>query len=545
MYEILQNIGIRKIAIISSLLVLVLLVLTVLSGGVIVIENSSSNGEVKGTINRLDSSEDEKLINLNSFMGNIVFLRRGVYSFNFEQQRNDLSTTYQQEVRGFSLSTIKVTFSKQKNAKAIGYSELGCSYYDKDHSQDIYYNCPENNVIGGEMTLSTDGGNNSVPLATYDPLTFYMGGVIGFSTGEEDDSSPAKLEAGQIQNNQLVPGESLVIKKELLTENSIITDLSSKLNSRFIFYNEAARKLTVFQDMKDNGPTDIKISEYIKKTSNNYTTKVALSDKYIFVFSGINPELEMGDGHKIKNDSVEQSLFVFDSTSGSLVKKFEIDDGMRVKNMQSNGLGEVALTGNNEKGIGHLLAYSSEKQSIRASIADNITDMGFCYIGKEVYFKANGGGVYTYKPSTASSYLIYDTPIGSVVSVSCLYNDIYIATSGDEGLYDGLSYKHLFLEKSEYNPSNLRPESLFPISGGDEDISLADLYLNKVSIKLNQSLEDIAKGACTVSDKKRKEIINYFKNKGVETSKLVFDISYQCQSATGGSSETPYDLPQH
>lgn len=544
MYNLLKNIGTKKLTFYAVIIVLITLLAILLSGGIVVVEGGEGSSEIRGTINRLDSNEDDKDVDLSSIFGNIFFLRNGTYNFTLNKQEKGLSSTYQHVVSGFSIHTIDVTFKNQLGSTAIGYSELDCSFFDKENNQSIYYDCPNQNIIDGEMGLSVDGGNTVKILNTYNPLTFYMGGLIGVDSSEANNGPPV-ISAGHVEKNTYITDSSGEIDKKFVTNNKLVTDLSDRTNSAFLFYNKDSGQISIFSDMDDRSPSAIDLSRHIKNKGVGYATIPVISGKYIFVFSGINPETQQGDADKVDDyTSADQGVSVFSASDGSFVKNFAINTDMLVSNIQGNGLGGLALSGRDEGGVGRLVAFNHNKQTIEGNIMDNVVDNNFCYIGNDIYPKNANGKVFRYVISKKSSYLVYENPTGSIAGVSCLYNNIYLAATGDDGLYDDTSYKHLLLSDKEYNPNFLRNEALFPMSDEGE-IIMADIYLNKVSVRLSKDQVDLSEKACVVSNKKRLEILNYFKNKGMDIENILFDISYQCESVSGGGYDSSYEVPLH
>lgn len=545
MYELLKNIGTKKLTFYAVAIVLVTLISIMLSGGIVIIEGGKDSGGIKGAINRLDSNEDEKSIDLSSILGNIVFLRNGTYNFTFNQQEKGLSSTYQHVVSGFSIRTIDVTFKNQLDSTAVGYSELDCTFFDKKNNQSIYYGCPNQNIIGGSMELSIDGGKTIQSLDTYDPLTFYMGGLIGVNSSESN-SGPPVISSGHIDKNTFITHKNGVVDKKFVTNNKLVTDLSDKSNSTFLFYNIDDGEINIFSDIGDKSPSPVDLSSHIKNKGVGYTTIPVISGKYLFVFSGINPETQQGDTDEDDNGYVDadQSVSVFSTSDGSFIKRFSVGTDMLVSSMQGNGMGGVALSGRDGGGVGRLVAFNHSRPTVEGSVMDNVVDNNFCYIGNDIYPKDANGKVFRYIPSKKSSYLIYENPTGSIAGVSCLYNNIYLAATGDDGLYDDTSYKHLLLSDKEYNPDFLRNEALFPMSD-EGDIIMADIYLDAVSVRLRKDQADLSEKACVISDEKRSEVIGYFKNKGMDVENVLFDISYQCESVSGGGYDSSYEVPLH
>lgn len=532
MDDLLKNIPRKNIIIFIVVSFLIIILFTVISGGIVVVESKNSSN-IEGTVSRLDETSDDKSIELDSLFGKIIYLKNGSYNLKFENSKNSQETNYQLHVSGLSINNIRLDFKNQKNSLNIGYSPFGCSYYDLSNLQVAYYDCLSGDKANQQIELSKDGGNTVFPVKNYSHLSFYMGGVIGV------DTTQPKLSSGYLADNQFVVTSQSTIDKSILNGGELVTNTTSKDDPRFAVFNNKKRNITVFRHVGDSEPLIIGLKDNVTNRSEH---RVLLTEKYVYVFSGNNPDSSLGESDNTSDKTPEQRLTIFDTTNGSTVKTHIIPNELVVKGISTNEKNRAALVAfDKNNNINNILKTSPDLQKLESNIIGNFADSNFCYIGNDIYYKDINSKLLSYSTINKGSFLSYENTSGDVANISCLYKNIYLALVGSDGLYDDTSYRHIVLESTDYGSSYVRSESLLPIIGID-GISTADIYLNNINVILNKP-ESV--GGCVVDESKRNSVLLYFKNKGFDTNNLTFNVNYQCQSATGDSSDVFYDAPAH
>lgn len=520
----------RNILLLGLGLFIVLIISIFINHSFLTINTSGVEAEV--TIVKSSDSEGKKqTINGKK----ILFVPTGQYSIVTKKKGTNLATTYYRNIKAFGLTSVNVDFEKQKKVTNLGDSELGCVLYDGPTNQIVYKQCADQAYKKNDYLFTQDGKSltevtriiSDLPASEYRSAP-YMGGILD-STFSQNKWRISKLttQAGGFKES---------VSSYSLTENPLGV-FSNPYDQASASFGVIAKdkRLLVFKDTSDSKPKEVDLSKYINDDP-GYSVKGSVISGHLVIFNGVLASSVLGDAEDSTEGQKKTQQKIIDiNLVNSQVTVTNLPADIIVGDISTNSSLETAIGYSSPDGKGHKVLFEKDGNLSSSPLIGDFSGSHLCWRKDHLYLLTDSGLVVSYSQKDNFASVVYANG-GSVLSgLSCVGDNVYFSSNAADSS-DDTSVRHFIIDFAAdlaEKPEKNRPEDVLPILGDEKNnIASADYFKNRVTVLYRDFNDKSFSHPCTISSAEKSQVLNYFKNTGVDFSGFSFDVSYDCHSAT-------------
>ncbi len=496
--------------------------------GLLVLDTADVNTDI--SINKVGGQNNDDKSTIRG--KKILLVTTGSYEIIANKKSTNLKSIYYANVKPFIKKSVNIKFKHQKASINLGDNELGCTIYNAENGQIIYKLCDnlrgDNNIYyftkNGDNVRSTTRPFFEQDLTKY-RSSVYMGGMIDVVPIEDkwgiakltpiDDSFKESPSAYHLSQNPL----------------GIYTNQQDNLAESFAVLTQD-KKLLVFQNINDQNPKQVDISKNIS-TETNTSIIGNIASNHLVLFNGTTSDDILGD---TDNTGSSNQKIIDINFENEKVRETKLPKNAVVNSVSTNSDLETAIGSTSPDGKGHIIYFVNKNGKVTTSpVLSSYSGSNICWIGKSLYLSTNYNMVVEFSKRENSMYTIYEGPDIALSNLSCVGTNLYF-TLNTSGESSDPTVRHFMIDFNTDLPEkdkNNRPENIFPIIGDEKNnITIADFFKKQITVQYRDFNDLTFTHSCSISEKERKNVMEYINSLGIDFSGYTFSISYDCGPAT-------------